>query len=652
MSESVPEDATSTSNTRAAALLLRYARAFVPHYAVGVVFLLLTNFAVVRIPTLIGNALDVLSAGGPAALHDARGLAAELMVWAVALIFVRTASRVLFFNPGREIEYRLTNDLFSHLLLLQRPFHARHKVGELVSVASNDTQSVRLLVGFAGLQVFNVAVAVPLHLGSMLLTDPVLTAWCIVPIAIGGVYMRLTVRRFYALVRDSLDSLARLSDRVLESYAGIVTIRAHAAEEAALARFDERNAAYLDIQHRIATMRAFSMPVLGFSGLLGTGIVLLVGGQRVMAGEMMVGAMATFTALLVSLVSLLTSLAWVLASVSRGMIAMGRVDGLLSAVDDDPLGTKPVRLEVPPAIAIRDLSFRYPGADKPALTGVSVELPAGKTLGIFGKTGSGKSTLVALLARTWVPTPGQIFLDGHDLATLDRRVLRERVSIVPQSPFLFSTTVRENIRLVGERPPDLEADARSDAAITDREAVRRAVAAEPDARLREVLEDVTLMEDVAGLPRGLDTVVGERGVILSGGQRQRAALARALYKKPALLLLDDVLSAVDQATEARLVAAIRGIARGEEGEEGEAGEPSAPTTVIVSNRTSVLEHADLVLVLDDGKVVDRGTHAELAARPGIYASAHQQQTKGRGQAGAAPGPAITAAPAVPAGGAT
>jgi ATP-binding cassette subfamily B protein len=472
----------------------------------------------------------------------------------------------------------------------------------------------------------------------MLLTDPVLTAWCIAPIAIGGVYMRLTVRRFYALVRDSLDSLARLSDRVLESYAGIVTIRAHAAEEAALARFDQRNQAYLDIQHRIATMRAFSMPVLGFSGLLGTGTVLLVGGQRVMAGEMMIGAMATFTALLVSLVSLLTSLAWVLASVSRGMIAMGRVEGLLSAVDDDPLGTRPVRLDAPPAISIRGLSFTYPGADAPSLAGVDVELPAGKTLGIFGKTGSGKSTLVALLARTWVPTPGQIFLDGDDLATLDRRVLRERVAIVPQSPFLFSTTVRENIRLVGERPPDLEADARSDAAITDREAVRRAVEAEPDARLREVLEDVTLMEDVVGLPRGLDTVVGERGVILSGGQRQRAALARALYKRPTLLLLDDVLSAVDQSTEARLVAAIRGIAGAGE------GEASSPTTVIVSNRTSVLEHADLVLVLDAGKVVDRGTHAELAARPGIYAAAHQQQTKGRrraagparGQAGLAP----------------
>ncbi len=596
-----------------------YIRRNLPAYELGLVMLVATNYAVVRIPTLIGASLDALSGHGAAALAEGRAIAVELMAWAVAVVFVRTLSRVLFFNPGREVEYRVSVNLFSHLLALQRPFYLRRKVGELASMATNDTASIRLLIGFAGLQICNVAVAIPMHLWKMLTTDAALTAWCLVPIAVGGAYTVAIVRRFYALIRISLEDLGKLSDRVLESYAGIGTVRAHAAEAAIMRRFEERNQAYLDLQLRLSSMRAFSMPVLGLSGLVATGIELWVGGDRVIAGELPVGALATFTTLLSSLVALLMALAWVLASVSRGMAAVRRVDEVVATPDELPVPTDVLDAKGPPALELRGLSFTYPGAPEPALRGISARVGPGQTLGIFGRTGSGKTTLISLLARVYTPPAGAVWIGGKDATALPLDQLRERLAVVPQDPFLFSTTLRDNIRLLGEQTGHVRGEDGGELP-----SQRGRAAGDPDPRLEQVLRAACLADDVKSLPDGLDTVVGERGVMLSGGQRQRAALARALYRGPGLLLLDDVLSAVDQGTELRLVAAIRGL------HEGGGLMDAPPTTVIVSHRTSVLEHADEILVLERGEVVERGTHAELLARGGLYAETHHHQEVARG----------------------
>jgi ATP-binding cassette subfamily B protein len=588
--------------------LARYVRPNLPQYALGVAMLLVTNWVVVRIPALVGDSLNVLQTAGAQALHDTRAIAIELMVLAVVLVVVRTLSRTLFFNPGRDIEFRIGLDLFGHLLAMQRPFYMRRKVGELVSIASNDTMAVRLLVGFAGLQICNVAVAIPLHLWQMWVTDPTLTMWCLVPVAIGSAYMRWTVVRFFAFVREGMQLLAQLSERILESFGGIATVRAHAAEDAAMKRFDERNDRYLALQLRVAGMRAFSMPVLAFSGLVASGVVLWVGGNRVLAGALGVGHLATFMALLASLIATLTSLAWVLATVGRGWIALGRVRDLMTTAPDLPPVRDELDVSAPPRIELRGLGFTYPDGDAPALSGVDAVVEPGRTLGIFGKTGAGKSTLVGLLARVHAPPPGTIFVDGHDVRDVDLGRLREAMAVVPQTPFLFSTSLRENISLASTRPRAPAGKGR----------VQAPAGPEPlDPRLEAVIEAASLRDDIALLPEGLGTVVGERGVMLSGGQRQRAALARALYRARPILVLDDVLSAVDQNTEAKLVAAIRSLG-------GDAAGMS-PTTIIVSHRTSVLEHADEILVLDHGRVVERGTHAELVARGGLYAQTHAHQ---------------------------
>ncbi|MEM7160768.1 MAG: ABC transporter ATP-binding protein [Myxococcota bacterium] len=582
--------------------LYRYARHNLPQYLLGGLMLFATNYVVVRIPAIIGEALNVLESSGAQALRESQDLAIELVVLGVVVVVVRTLSRVLFFNPGRDIEYRLGIDIFGHLLSLQRPFYMKHKVGELASIAGNDTMAVRLLVGFASLQICNVAVAIPLHLYQMWSTDPVLTLWCLVPVALGGLYMQWTVRRFFGMVRESMQLLAKVSDRVLESYAGIGTVRAHAVEDATLSRFEERNNEYLRLQLRIAAIRAYGMPVLGISGMVATAIVLWVGGQRVLDGLMPIGSMATFTALLISLVGILMALAWVLAAISRGIVSLGRVETVLDTPDGLPNVEDDAAIVDPPRLELRNLSFTYSDGDAPALAELSVEVEPGQTLGIFGKTGSGKTTLINLLARVQTPPPGTVFLDGHDITKLSMGSLRDALAVVPQSPFLFSSTLRDNVRLAAADPWREERE--DDSA--------------EDPRLEEVLEAASLTEDVRQLPDGVATVVGERGVMLSGGQRQRASLARALYRTRPMLLLDDVLSAVDQGTEARLVQAIGNLRGGSLGER-------PPTTVIVSHRISVLERADQILVFDHGRSVERGTHAELIEQGGLYAETHQHQ---------------------------
>ena len=548
-------------------------------YLAGAVFLWVTNYLTVSIPGQIGHAIDALRADQPLGRF-----VAAIAVMGVTVIVVRSLSRVLIFNPGRHIEYHLRKDLFAHLLRLQPSFYATQKRGDIVSRASNDITWVRTLVGFAGLQIVNVTLAVALTGWKMVALSPRLTLMVLLPITLGAGLVQWGIRRLFFLARRSQEQLGEISEHVLGSLQGMAAIQGFVAEEAFVGRFEERNLSWLRTGMRLALIRSIALPLLVLSGGVAMFALIAVGGPMVLSGSLTVGELAAFTALLTVFMPPLRSMGWMMSVIQRGRAALERIFELVDAPIDRPEGETGVLTEAGrgPAITLRDLHFSYPDeADREVLTGLSAEIPAGAVVGLFGRTGSGKSTLLRLLSRLYNPPRGTVFIDDVDLVSIDLEGWRNRLSVVPQRPFLFSDAIAGNVCL--------EPDA-------NQEAVRAAV------------DMAALGPDLESLPDGLQTIVGERGIMLSGGQRQRVALARGLYRGGDLLILDDVLSAVDHRTEAQLVETVAGLAR----------RPEAPTVLISSHRLSALRHCDLVLVLEGGRLVDSGPHNELIDRPGIY----------------------------------
>jgi len=560
-------------------LLKDYAWRYRWSYLTGALFLWVTNYLAVSIPGQIGHAIDALRADQPLGRF-----VAAIAIMGVSVIVVRTLSRILIFNPGRHLEYHLRKDLFSHLLRLQPSFYMTQKRGDIVSRAANDITWVRTLVGFGGLQVVNVTLAVILTGWKMVSLSPRLTLMVLLPIVVGGGLVQFGIRRLFFLARRNQEQLGEISEHVLGSLQGMAAIQGFVAEDAFVERFEERNLDWLRIGMRLALIRSLALPLLVLAGGAAMFALIAVGGPMVLAGSLTVGQLAAFTALLTVFLPPLRSMGWMMSVIQRGRAALERIFELMDAPLELPEGPagKVLAAGHGPSIELKMLSFAYPDEpDRKVLDGLTETIPAGAVVGLFGRTGSGKSTLLRLLARLYNPPPDSILVDGVDLTTVDLSSWRRRLAVVPQRPFLFSDAIEANVAL--------EADANS-------ELVRQAVtmaALEPDLEI---------------LPDGIQTVVGERGIMLSGGQRQRVALARGLFRSGDLLILDDVLSAVDHQTEAQLVETVAGLA----------ARPEAPTVLIASHRLSALRHCDTVLVLDGGRLVDSGPHTELVARPGLY----------------------------------
>ncbi len=548
-------------------------------YFAGGLFLWVTNYLSVSIPVEIGKAIDGLRAD-----KAVTGAIIAIAAMGLGVIVVRSLSRILIFNPGRDLEYRLREDLFDRLLALSPAYYAHHNRGDVVSRAVNDISWVRAMVGYGGLQVANVTIAVILTGWKMVALSPRLTVLTLLPVLLGVAVVQWGVRRLFELNRRNQEQLGAISDHVLGTLQGVATVQGFVAEEAFADRFSDRNREWFATSMRLAMVRSLAVPVLVLSGGVAVFALIAVGGPLVLSGGLTVGQLAAFAALLTVLLPPLRSLGWLLSVIQRGRAAMVRIFELMDAPPGNRQVDEPRVLEAGkgPEIALEGLTFAYPDRPGvPVLKDVTVRLPAGSTVGLFGRTGSGKTTLLRLLARLFEPPPGTVLVDGVDLTELELGPWRERITVVPQRPFLFSDTISFNIAL--DEDPDLE-------------------------RVRRAARLAALKRDLEVLPDGFDTVVGERGIMLSGGQRQRVALARGLYRGGDVLVLDDVLSAVDHRTEAELVETLSGLTR----------EGRAPTVLIASHRLSALRHADLVLVLDRGRLVDHGRHDELVERPGIY----------------------------------
>ena len=570
-------------------LLRDYAWRYRWSYLAGAAFLWLTNFIAVSIPGQIGEAIDALRAGG-----SVRGPVAAIALMGLAVIGVRSLSRILIFNPGRHVEYHLRQELFAKLLRLQPSFYSAHSRGDIVSRASNDISWVRTLIGYGGLQFLNVFVAVGLAGWKMIALSPRLTLLVLLPILVGMVAVQRGIRELFHLSRRNQEQLGEISEHVLGSLQGMAAIQGFTAEEAFEKRFERRNQEWLQTGMRLALVRSLGLPLLGLAGGVAVWVLIAAGGPMVLSGALSVGQLAAFAALLAVILPPLRSLGWMVSIIQRGRASLERVFELVDAPVDRPEVATGHTMSPGrgPLLELRDLSFAYPDDPAhPVLAGVSAQLPAGSVVGVFGRTGSGKSTLLQLLARLYNPPAGCIFVDGEDVTSLDLDQWRRRLAVVPQRAFLFSDTVAANVAL--EEVPNPE-------------------------RLARAIRMAALEDDLAVLPGGIETVVGERGIMLSGGQRQRVALARGLYRPSDVLVLDDVLSAVDHETEAELVQAVAELARNSSG----------PTVLIASHRLSALRHSDVILVLERGRLIDHGTHDQLVNRPGLYRETWLAQRQG------------------------
>ncbi len=556
------------------------------YFLLGVIFLLATNYLTVTIPQEIGLAIDHLDNPSPYVVK---------IIWmGLLVIVVRTLSRVLFFNPSRDIEFLLRQDLFSHLLLLQPNFYLMHKRGDIVSRASNDITWVRAMIGFGGMMLVNITLAFCLTGWKMMQLSPDLTLMVAVPLFLGFLLVQHAIRRLYPLMKKNQEELAGISDQILESLQGIATVQGFSAEGAFKEKFSAQNDSWFDTILRLSVLQSILTPLLGLSAGGAVFCLIWFGGPMAVSGDLSVGDLAAFIALIAILLPYMRSMGWLLSVWQRGGAALDRIFELFDAEADRPeleLKEGPVQRisELGPSIEIKDLHFAYHSAeDAPVFKGISCSIPGGSTTGIFGKTGSGKSTFLSLLSRQYNSEQGMIFIDGIDICTLDLFEWRKELSYVPQQPFLFSDSIENNITM------------------TD---------TENDERVSEVIALASLQQDIDALPQGLKTVVGERGIMLSGGQRQRVALARGLYRLGGLILLDDVLSAVDHENESRLVQTLKDLTRSEQ----------KSSCIIVSNRISAFRHADRVLVFEEGKIIDQGTHSELIGRAGIYRDAWEVQ---------------------------
>ncbi len=492
--------------------------------------------------------------------------------------------RWLLIGTSRRIEYDLRTDLYAHVQRLDLDFFSRRQTGNLMAHFTNDLNAVRDVCGPGIMYFTQMTTLLIASITLMLILDVRLTLVAFLPFPLISLFTYYYGKRMYTFSRAVQDQFGVISSRAQEDLGGMRVIRAYAQEEPSQRRFHDLGFDYLTANMRVAKLRGSFFAVTTALTGLGLAIALWIGGRQVIDGTLTLGSLVAFTAYLAEMTWPVIAVGWVIGMFQRGASAMSRLSEVLSATPSIVSG--PDTSAPRPRIAFEDVTFRYPGADTPALSGVSFRLEAGQTLGVVGRTGSGKSTLLKLVLRFYDPDGGRVVLDDVDLRERDLESVRRTIGYAPQDSFLFSRSLAGNIAY-GD--PDSEPD-----------------------RIRDASARARFHTDVTGFPDGYDTLVGERGVTLSGGQRQRASLARALILDPEILLLDDTLSSVDAETEEEILVELRAIM-------------SQRTSIIVSHRISAVEDADWILVLDDGRVIEEGRHGDLVGAGGLYARLHERQ---------------------------
>jgi len=551
----------------------------------GFISLLVVDGLQLLIPRIIKWAVDDLTEGRV----NAPGLfryAVYIVIIAVSMNFVRFFWRYFIIGTSRKIEEKLRNRLFAHIQTLSFRFFNDTKTGDLMAHATNDMNAVRMATGIGLVAAADSIVLGGAALAFMFAINLRLTlmALSIAP------FLIVTVLFFGKMVHKRFEKVqatfSLIMERARENFSGMRVVKSYVQEESEIEKFSAISADYVKDNMNLVKVWGLFFPTIMLFANLSSAIVLLFGGGKVILTEISMGDFVAFTSYLSILIWPMMAIGWVINMLQRGAASMGRINRILDTEPDIKDG--PDLLDVKRAagdVEFRDVSFSYNGAG-PVLSGVSLTIRQGETLGVVGRTGTGKSTLVNLIARLYDTSRGQITIGGHNLKRYPLQVLRRSVGCVPQDTFLFSDTLRENISF-----GRIEAS---------------------DEEVGLVVEAAQLSTDIEGFPQGLMTLVGERGVTLSGGQRQRVAIARALLMDPEILILDDAFSSVDTDTEDAILREFKKIREGR-------------TNIVISHRISTVKLADKIVVLDDGSIVEEGTHEELVRAEGIYSSMYYMQ---------------------------
>ena len=576
--------------------VIPYFRPYRAPMALGMFLVVLANAFTLVQPYLIKLPIDALT--GPAG-SDPDAIRSIVITYAILIVAAAIAGgatrywmREILNGLSRRIEVDLRNDFVRHLLRLGAGFYSANRTGDLMSLATNDTLAVRQAAGPAVMYTANTVISFVIGLAVMIHISPWLTLAALVPLVALPPVVAWFGKVIHVRFERIQEQFAALSTMVQENLSGVRIVRAYGQEDAQADEFSELNRVYLKRNMHLAYASGAFHPIMGLLTGAGMVVVLWYGGGQVMAGRIGVGDFVAFSFYLSLLAWPMIALGWVVNLFQRGAASMARLNRIFAI---EPEIAAPPAPHPPPAgaaaIEFRDVSFRYPGTDRLVLQGVSFTAEPGGTIAIVGPTASGKSTLVSLIARIYDPTAGEVLLGGVPLPAYDPADIRARIGFAPQDSFLFSARLGRNIAL--GLPPSAPYD-------------------DIRARVREAAIAAHLHDTVVGFPDGYRTRLGERGINLSGGQKQRATLARALAIDPPVLVLDDVLSAVDTATESSI---LRGLRR----------ELKGRTAFIISHRVTAVKDADLILVLDEGRIVERGRHAELVALRGTYATLLRRQ---------------------------
>lgn len=565
--------------------LLSYFARYKRTIIIGTACVFMTNVVRLTAPLVLRHAVDDLASQiTNSKLLEYAGLIVLIALTQGVFLF---AQRRLLINMSRDIEYDLRNDFYEHLQKLPFEFYQTHRTGDLMARATNDLSAVRMIVGPALMYsmntVFAMALIVPL-MGSV--------SWRLTLLAFLSMPLVATATNYFSKrIHDRFEKVQEyfgtVSNRAQESLAGVRVIRAYTQEPAEIESFKQVNREFVNRNLQLIRLSGIFHPILQFFIGLGFIAVLWFGGRLVVSGQISIGQFVQFTLLLGYLVWPMIALGWVINIFQRGMASMGRMHHIMSIEPairdtDEVLDIDQIAGE----IEFSDLTFSYAQAREPALKHINLHIAPGETVAFVGAVGSGKSTLMNLITRLLDAEPGQVLINGRPIREIPLAVLRSSVGYVPQETFLFSETVAENIAFGVER-------------------------AMPD-EIERAATEAGIAEDILEFPEGFETLVGERGITLSGGQKQRTAIARALIRRPKILILDDALSSVDTYTEERILGYLRQIMVGR-------------TSLIVSHRVSTVKDADLIVVLEDGQIAERGTHDSLVARGGIYAELYEKQ---------------------------